>query len=134
MIKKEKIFEKFQNLNCPIEEMTLEDISKDFREKIGEILYEQMFLYPRVNKFIWINISNLNPTKCSYTLYNDIYKQYFNLKENSGNIYTHWRLLNTSSFIIELANDKELGTIYYINKGRININWYGYILIFDYED
>ena len=112
--------------------MTKEDISQDFIKKVGELLYKQIFFFK--NKFIQVDITKLNPKECSNTLYSDIYKPYFNLKENSGNFYTHWRLLNTQACIIELANDVDLGTIYYINKNNTYINWFGYILIFDYEN
>ena len=51
-----------------------------------------------------------------------------NLKENDGNVITHWNILNTQYHTIEVNNDEELGNLFFLSK-KHNINWYGYIYI-----
>ena len=80
---------------------------------------------------IQINLSGLlklNEYQCSNTLHSKVFKDFFNLKENDGNVITHWNILNTQYHTIEVNNDEELGSLFFLSK-KHNINWYGYIYI-----
>ena len=88
--------------------------------------------YKMSNKnIIQINLSGLlklNKYLCSNTLHSEVFKDFFNLKENDGNVITHWNILNTQYHTIEVNNDEELGNLFFLSK-KHNINWYGYIYI-----
>ena len=127
----EQIKEKFEKLGCEVIKFPAKEISEDFEKQFGEEILEEMFGfgYKMSNKnIIQINISKLNKTSCSSTLHSEVFKDFFNLEEDHGNIITHWNILNTQYHTIEVDNDKELGSLFFLSK-KCNINWYGYIYI-----
>ena len=130
----EQIKEKFEKLGCEVIKFPAKEISKDFEKDFGREILQEMFGidYNMSNKnIIQINLSGLlklNKYQCSNTLHSKVFKDFFNLKENDGNIITHWNILNTQYHTIEVNNDEELGSLFFLSK-KHNINWYGYIYI-----
>lgn len=130
----EQIKEKFEKLGCEVIKFPAKEISKDFEKDFGQEILQEMFGidYKMSNKnIIQINLSGLlklNEYQCSNTLHSEVFKNFFNLKENDGNVITHWNILNTQYHTIEVNNDKELGSLFFLSK-KHNINWYGYIYI-----
>ena len=127
----EQIKEKFEKFGCEVIKFSTKEISEEFEKDFGREILQEMFGlgYKSTDKnIIQINISNLNKTSCSSTLHSEAFQDFFNLKENDGNIITHWNILDTQMYTIEVNNDEELGTIYFLSK-NININWFGYIYI-----
>jgi hypothetical protein len=127
----EQIKEKFEKLGCEVIKFSTKEISEEFEKDFGREILQEMFGlgYEISNKnIIQINISELNKTSCSSTLHSEVFKDFFNLEEDHDNTITHWNILNTQIYTIEVNNDKELGTIYFLSK-NININWFGYIYI-----
>ena len=130
----EQIKEKFEKLGCEVIKFPAKEISKDFEKDFGKEILQEMFGidYKMSNKnIIQINLSGLlklNGYQCSNTLHSKVFKDFFNLKENNGNIITHWNILNTQYHTIEVNNDEELGSLFFLSK-KHNINWYGYIYI-----
>ena len=129
----EQIKEKFRKLGCEVIKFPVKEISEEFEKDFGKEIIKEMFGsdYKSSNKdIIQIDISNLNRQEYSNTLHSEVFKNFFNLEEDHDNIITHWNILNTKFHIIEVNNDKELGTIYFLSK-KCYINWYGYIYILD---
>lgn len=129
----EQIKEKFEKLGCEVIKFSTKEISEEFEKDFGrEILQEMFGLGYKIsdNNIIQINISKLNKTSCSSTLHSEVFKDFFNLIEDHDNTITHWNILNTQMYTIEVNNDEELGTIYFLSK-KININWFGYIYILE---
>ena len=130
----EQIKEKFEKLGCEVIKFPTKEISKDFEKDFGQEILQEMFGidYKMSNKnIIQINLSGLlklNGYQCSNTLHSEVFKNFFNLKENDGDIITHWNILNTQYHTIEVNNDEELGSLFFLSK-KHNINWYGYIYI-----
>ena len=130
----EQIKEKFEKLGCEVIKFPVKEISKDFEKDFGREILQEMFGidYNMSNKnIIQINLSGLlklNGYQCSNTLHSEVFKDFFNLKENNGNVITHWNILNTQYHTIEVNNDEELGNLFFLSK-KHNINWYGYIYI-----
>ena len=130
----EQIKEKFEKLGCEVIKFPAKEISKDFEKDFGQEILQEMFGidYKMSNKnIIQINLSGLlklNGYQCSNTLHSEVIKEFFNLKENDGNVITHWNILNTQYHTIEVNNDEELGNLFFLSK-KHNINWYGYIYI-----
>lgn len=124
----EQIKEKFNKLGCSVVEFPVSEIDPEFEKQFGEEILNEMFGFDRKSKIIHIDISKLDRTKCSDTLHSDVFSKYFNLLENSEDTITHWNILETQLYTIEVNNDKELGTIYFLSK-RCDINWFGYIFI-----
>ena len=130
----EQIKEKFEKLGCEVIKFPAKEISKDFEKDFGQEILQEMFGidYKMSNKnIIQINLSGLlklNGYQCSNTLHSEVFKNFFNLKENDGNVITHWNILNTQFHTIEINNDEELGNLFFLSK-KHNINWYGYIYI-----
>ena len=130
----EQIKEKFEKLGCEVIKFPAKEISKDFEKDFGQEILQEMFGidYKMSNKnIIQINLSGLlklNKYLCSNTLHSEVFKDFFNLKENDGNFITHWNILNTQFHTIEINNDDELGNLFFLSK-KHNINWYGYIYI-----
>ena len=130
----EQIKEKFEKLGCEVIKFPAKEISKDFEKDFGQEILQEMFGidYKMSNKnIIQINLSGLlklNGYQYSTTLHSEVFKDFFNLKENDGNIITHWNILNTQYHTIEVNNDEELGNLFFLSK-KHNINWYGYIYI-----
>lgn len=133
-MKFEQIKEKFEKLGCKVVKFPTKEISEDFEKDFGKEILREMFGvdYKTSNKnIIQIDLSGLlelNGYKCSKTLHSEAFKDFFNLKENDGNIITHWYILNTQVYTIEANNDKELGEIFFFSK-KCGINWFGYIYI-----
>ena len=130
----EQIKEKFEKLGCEVIKFPVKEINKDFEKDFGQEILQEMFGidYKMSNKnIIQINLSGLlklNKYQCSNTLHSEVFKDFFNLKENDGNVITHWNILNTQYHTIEVNNDEELGNLFFLSK-KHNINWYGYIYI-----
>ena len=130
----EQIKEKFEKLGCEVIKFPAKEISKDFEKDFGQEILREMFGidYKMSNKnIIQINLSGLlklNGYQYSNTLHSEVFKDFFNLKENDGNVITHWNILNTQYHTIEVNNDEELGNLFFLSK-KHNINWYGYIYI-----
>lgn len=127
----EQIKEKFEKLGCEVIKFPTKEISEEFEKDFGKEILQEMFGlgYGISNEnIIQINISNLNKTSCSSTLHSKAFKDFFNLIEDQDNTITHWNILDTQMYTIEVNNDEELGTIYFLSK-NININWFGYIYI-----
>ena len=130
----EQIKEKFEKLGCEVIKFPAKEISKDFEKDFGQEILQEMFGidYKMSNKnIIQINLSGLlklNKYLYSNTLHSEVFKDFFNLKENDGNFITHWNILNTQFHTIEVNNDEELGNLFFLSK-KHNINWYGYIYI-----
>ena len=127
----EQIKEKFEKLGCEVIKFPTKEISEEFEKDFGREILQEMFGlgYGISNEnIIQINISNLNKTSCSSTLHSKAFKDFFNLIEDQDNTITHWNILDTQMYTIEVNNDEELGTIYFLSK-NININWFGYIYI-----
>lgn len=130
----EQIKEKFDKLGCEVIKFPVKEINKDFEKDFGQEILQEMFgiNYKMSNKnIIQINLSGLlklNGYQCSNTLHSKVFKDFFNLKENDGNVITHWNILNTQYHTIEVNNDEELGNLFFLSK-KHNINWYGYIYI-----
>ena len=130
----EQIKEKFEKLRCEVIKFPAKEISKDFEKDFGREILQEMFGidYKMSNKnIIQINLSGLlklNGYQCSNTLHSEVFKDFFNLKENDGNVITYWNILNTQYHTIEVNNDEELGNLFFLSK-KHNINWYGYIYI-----
>ena len=130
----EQIKEKFEKLGCEVIKFPVKEISEDFEKDFGREILQEMFGldYKMSNKnIIQINLSGLlklNGYQCSNTLHSEVFKDFFNLKENDGNVITHWNILNTQYHTIEVNNDEELGNLFFLSK-KHNINWYGYIYI-----
>lgn len=127
----EQIKEKFEKLGCEVIKFPTKEISEEFEKDFGREILQEMFGlgYGISNEnIIQINISNLNKTSCSSTLHSEAFKDFFNLIEDQDNTITHWNILDTQMYTIEVNNDEELGTIYFLSK-NININWFGYIYI-----
>ena len=129
----EQIKEKFEKLGCEVIKFPTKEISEEFEKDFGREILREMFGlgYKIDNKnIIQINLSKLNKTSCSSTLHSEAFQDFFNLKENDGNIITHWNILDTKMYTIEVNNDEELGTIFFLSK-ECNINWFGYIYILE---
>lgn len=130
----EQIKEKFEKLGCEVIKFPVKEISEDFEKDFGREILQEMFGldYKISNKnIIQINLSGLlklNKYQCSNTLHSKVFKDFFNLKENEDNVITHWNILNTQYHTIEINNDEELGSLFFLSK-KHNINWYGYIYI-----
>ena len=130
----EQIKEKFEKLGCEVIKFPAKEISKDFEKDFGQEILQEMFGidYKMSNKnIIQINLSGLlklNGCRYSNTLHSEVFKNFFNLKENDGDVITHWNILNTQYHAIEVNNDEELGNLFFLSK-KHNINWYGYIYI-----
>ena len=130
----EQIKEKFEKLGCEVIKFPAKEISKDFEKDFGQEILQEMFGidYKMSNKnIIQINLSGLlklNGCQYSNTLHSEVFKNFFNLKENDGDVITHWNILNTQYHAIEVNNDEELGNLFFLSK-KHNINWYGYIYI-----
>ena len=127
----EQIKEKFNKLGCSVIEFPSKEIDPEFEKQFGEEILNEMFGYGhKFNdiKIIQIDISKLAKPKCSNTLHSDVFSKYFNLLESSDDTITHWNILETQLYTIEVNNDRELGTIYFLSK-ECNINWFGYIFI-----
>ena len=130
----EQIKKKFEKLGCEVIKFPAKEISKDFEKDFGQEILQEMFGidYKMSNKnIIQINLSGLlklNGYQYSNTLHSEVFKNFFNLKENDDNVITHWNILNTQYHTIEVNNDEELGSLFFLSK-KHNINWYGYIYI-----
>ena len=130
----EQIKKKFEKLGCEVIKFPAKEINKDFEKDFGQEILQEMFGidYKMSNKnIIQINLSGLlklNGYQYSNTLHSEVFKDFFNLKENDGNVITHWNILNTQYHTIEVNNDEELGNLFFLSK-KHNINWYGYIYI-----
>ena len=130
----EQIKEKFEKLGCEVIKFSAKEISKDFEKDFGQEILQEMFGidYKMSNKnIIQINLSGLlklNGYQYSNTLHSKVFKNFFNLKENNDNVITHWNILNTQYHTIEVNNDEELGSLFFLSK-KHNVNWYGYIYI-----
>ena len=129
----EQIKEKFEGLGCKVTKFPTKEISKEFEKDFGKEVLQEMFgLGYRIDNknIIQIDISELNKASCSYTLHSEVFKDFFNLEENHDNTIAHWNILNTQFHTIEVNNDKELGTIYFLSK-KCYVNWYGYIYMLE---
>ena len=95
----EQIKEKFEKLGCEVIKFPAKEISKDFEKDFGQEILQEMFGidYKISNKnIIQINLSGLlklNRYQCSNTLHSEVFKDFFNLKENDGNVVKKLNIL-----------------------------------------